>query len=35
MEKGNNSGNGSIMRLGPVPIAFHDNINEAMDFSEK
>lgn len=28
-----NNGNGSIMRLAPVPICFMDNEEEAMKFS--
>ncbi|CAJ1358271.1 unnamed protein product [Effrenium voratum] len=27
----NDAGNGSIMRLAPVPIAFHTDVNEAME----
>lgn len=30
----NDSGNGSIMRLCPIPIAYHGNINEALKYSE-
>jgi len=29
------SGNGSVMRLSPVPIFFHDNLENAMNFSYK
>jgi ADP-ribosylglycohydrolase len=29
----NTSGNGSVMRLSPVPVCFHDNIEHAMEIS--
>jgi len=29
------SGNGSVMRLSPIPIFYHDNIQEAMDYAYK
>lgn len=32
--KQNNSGNGSLMRLAPIPVAFSDNVQEAMRLSE-
>jgi len=31
----NTSGNGSVMRLSPIPIFYQDNIEEAMDFAYK
>jgi len=30
-----NNANGSIMRIAPVPIAFHDNLEQALDYAEK
>jgi len=35
MGKRNNSGNGSIMRLAPVPIAFHEDVEKAMKMAAK
>ncbi len=32
--KGENNGNGSIMRLAPVPIAFYDNLEEGMKYAK-
>lgn len=29
------SGNGSVMRLAPIPIFYHNNIDEAMEFAAK
>lgn len=30
-----NSGNGSLMRLAPIPIFYRHNLKEAMDYSAK
>lgn len=30
-----NNANGSIMRIAPAPIAFHDNLEKALDFADK
>ena len=33
IKTGTNSGNGSLMRLAPIPIAFHYNTNEAVNIA--
>ena len=33
--KGNNNGNGSLMRLAPIPIAFHSNKEKALQYASE
>ena len=33
--KGNNNGNGSLMRLAPIPIAFHSNKKKALQYASE
>lgn len=35
LEGNSNSGNGSLMRLAPIPLVFHKNIQVAIDYADK